>query len=250
MSVSTVVAAAAAVAPAAVPLTAIAPALAAVPLTAVGDAAGPAAFAAGVGVAAFLSPCAYALLPGYVGYYVAATDGESPLLIGVLTRGGAAVVGAVLAFAAIAGAAVLAGDALGAGLPYLEVGVGVALVGLGLVTLADLDLGGHVRLPRRRTSVVGFGAFGALYALAAAGCVSPLVIAVAVQSLALPAAGTFATFGALAGTFAALLLATTVLVGIGHDAGLKRLAGRSQSLTRVAGAVLVVAGAVQIGLVV
>ena len=238
MSVSTIGAAAAVVAPAAVPLTAI------------GDAAGPAAFAAGVGVTAFLSPCAYALLPGYVGYYVAATEGESPPLTGVLARGGAAVVGAVLAFAAIAGAAVLAGDALGAGLPYLEVGVGVALVGLGLVTLADLDRGGHVRLPRRRTSVVGFGAFGALYALAAAGCVSPLVIAVAVQSLALSTAGTVVTFGALAGTFAVLLLAITVLVGIGHEAGLNRLAGRSRSLTRVAGAVLVVAGAVQIGLVV
>ncbi len=221
-----------------------------VPLTAVGDATGSAAFAAGVGVAAFLSPCAYALLPGYVGYYVAATDGESPPIAGVLARGGAAVVGAVLAFAAIAGAAVLAGNTLGAGLPYLEASVGVVLVALGLVTLADLDFGRHVRLPRRRTSVVGFGAFGALYALAAAGCVSPLVIAVAVQSLALSTTGTLVTFGALAGTFAALLLATTVLVGIGHEAGLNRLAGRSRSLTRVAGAVLVVAGAVQIGLVV
>lgn len=214
-----------------------------------GAGGGSLAFAAGVGVAAFFSPCAYALLPGYVGYYVAATDETGPPLAGAVVRGGAAVLGVVATFAAIAGAAVLAGDVLRTTLPFLEVGVGIALVILGIVTLAGVDLDAHVPLPRRRTSVAGFAAFGAIYALAAAGCVSPLVIAVAVQSLALPPAAAVASFGALAGTFAALLLATTVLVALGRDAGVKRIARHSRSLTRVAGAVLVVAGAVQIGLV-
>ena len=214
-----------------------------------GAGGGSIAFAAGVGVAAFFSPCAYALLPGYVGYYVAATDGSGPPLAGALVRGGAAVIGVFTTFAAIAGAALLAGDLLRTTLPFIEVGVGVALVLLGTMTLAGLDLDTHVPLPRRRTSIAGFGAFGAMYALAAAGCVSPIVIAVAVQSLSLPTTTAIASFGALAGTFAALLLATTVLVALGHDAGVKRLVGHSRSLTRVAGAVLVVAGAVQIGLV-
>ncbi len=215
-----------------------------------GGSLGSVGFAAGVGVAAFFSPCAYALLPGYVGYYVSATGEERPPLSGVLARGGAAVVGAVLAFAAVAGVAVVAGDVLQAGLPALEIGVGAALVALSLVTLSGVDLGGQVRLPQRQTGVVGFGAFGVMYALAAAGCVSPLVIAVAVGSLALPPAGTALTFGALAGTFGALLLATTVLVALGHDAGVTRGVGYARSLTRLAGGVLVVAGVVQIWLVV
>ena len=36
--------------------------------------AGTASFALGAGAATFFSPCAYALLPGYVGYYAAAVD--------------------------------------------------------------------------------------------------------------------------------------------------------------------------------
>ncbi|WP_459877334.1 cytochrome c biogenesis CcdA family protein [Halorubrum gandharaense] len=211
---------------------------------------GPSGFAAGVGVAAFFSPCAYALLPGYVGYYVSATGDEQPSIAGVLTRGGAAVVGAVLTFAAIAGVAVAAGDRLQAGLPFLEAGVGIMLVILGVLTLTGFEIGSTVRLPQRRTGVVGFGAFGAMYALAAAGCVSPLVIAVAVQSFALPPVGTLAMFAALAGTFAALLISTTVLIALGYGAGVKRLAGYSRSLTWIAGVVLVVAGGVQIWLVI
>ncbi|MFC4247526.1 cytochrome C biogenesis protein, partial [Natribaculum luteum] len=34
------------------------------------------AFAFTAGLATFFSPCAYPLLPGYVGFYVSQTDGE------------------------------------------------------------------------------------------------------------------------------------------------------------------------------
>ena len=206
-------------------------------------------FAAGVGVAAFFSPCAYALLPGYVGYYVSATDGDDPPLAGALVRGGAAVVGAVITFGTLAAVTAVVGNALRSVLPTLEAGVGVALVLLGVVVLLDVDVGAHVPLPKRRATVTGFGLFGALYAVAAAGCVAPLFLAVVVQSLALPPVETVGVFAGLTVPFAALLLAATVVLAAGYDAGVKRVSGFASSMARIAGALLVAAGGVQLWLV-
>ena len=69
---------------------------------------GSALFAVGAGLATFFAPCSYALLPGYVGYYVAATEGDSPPMGGVLARGGAAAVGVFATFFALSVVAVAA----------------------------------------------------------------------------------------------------------------------------------------------
>lgn len=209
---------------------------------------GVAGFAAGVGVAAFFSPCAYALLPGYVGYYVSTAETDRPPLAGALVRGGTAVVGAVLMFAVLAAVTTVVGNALRTALPALEAGVGVALVLLGVVVLLGIDLGTHVPLPERRATVTGFGLFGALYAVAAAGCVAPLLLAVVVQSLALPPLATIGTFAALTVPFAALLLGVTVLLAAGYDAGVRRFSGFSSGIVRIAGVLLVAAGGVQLWL--
>ena len=55
-------------------------------------------FAASAGVATFLAPCAYPLLPGYVGYYVGR---EEATLAGALSRGLAATLGALCALAVV-----------------------------------------------------------------------------------------------------------------------------------------------------
>jgi len=47
-------------------------------------------FALTAGVATFFSPCAYPLLPGYVGFYVSRTDGDDASLGGATIRGIAA----------------------------------------------------------------------------------------------------------------------------------------------------------------
>ena len=56
-------------------------------------------FAIGAGTATFFSPCVYALLPGYVSYYVASVDEEGAPLAGATARGLAATAGAVGTFA-------------------------------------------------------------------------------------------------------------------------------------------------------
>jgi cytochrome c-type biogenesis protein len=202
---------------------------------------GTVALAAGAGVATFFSPCAYALLPGYVGYYVAATGDRSPPLSGVLVRGAAAAGGVLAVFAVLALAATAIGSALAPYLTAFELAVGVVLVLLGSLVLLDRGPRISVLLPRRRSSILGFVLFGALYALAAAGCVAPLFLAVVLQSLTFPVEGTIAVLGTYAGSFALLMLAATTVVAVGHDLG-SQVAGYADRAIRLAGLVIVIAG--------
>ncbi|GAB3027855.1 cytochrome c biogenesis CcdA family protein [Natronobiforma cellulositropha] len=209
---------------------------------------GAVAFAFLAGVATFFAPCSYALLPGYVGYYVAATGERRPPLAGALVRGSAAAVGALTTFGLLAAVAVVAGSTLERALPFLEYGVGVALVLVGLWVLYGGTGAVHVLLPRRRASVTGFAAFGAAYSLAATACVLPLFLALVLRSLTMSPAETVAVVGAYASGFAALLLAVTVAVAVGYDLSARRVAGYSDAFVRLAGVVLVVAGVAQLAI--
>ena len=207
-------------------------------------------FAAGVGVAAFVSPCAYALLPGYLGYYIGMTEGNRPSLVAALVRGGAAAVGAVTTFVILAATTAMVGDTLASMLPALEIGVSLVLIALGLVIVAGRDLSVHVSLPKRRSSVTGFGLFGALYAVAAAGCVAPLFLAVVVQALPLAPVETAGVFAALTAPFATLLVGATVGIAFGVDVYSRRVSRISSTLVRAAGVILVLAGGAQLWFVV
>lgn len=199
-------------------------------------------FAIGAGTATFFAPCSYAMLPGYVGYYVAATDGTSPPLSGVLARGSAAAGGALGTFLLLAAGAVVAGDLVERILPAIELSVGVILIGLGIAVLRGKTAPFHVSLPERRTTVLGFGLFGALYALAATACVLPLFLALVVQSLTLSPTGTAAVLGAYGGIIAVLMLAITVATAVGRSLGIERIAAHSGRLVSLAGWLLVAAG--------
>jgi len=207
---------------------------------------GEATFAFAAGVLTFFSPCVFALLPGYVGYYVGTVEGESAPLSGALAHGLAASLGAIGTFGVLSVAAFGASTAFERVLPVVEPLVGVLLIGLGLALLWKGTLSFTVMLPERRASVLGFVAFGALYALAATACVLPLFLSITVTSVGLSAAGTALVLAAYAGAFAVLMLAATVAVAVGQEALLGRLAGHAPMLTRAAAVVLVLAGLVQL----
>lgn len=214
------------------------------------SATGQAAFAFGAGIATFFSPCVVALLPGYVSYYVATVEGESAPLSGSFARGVAASAGALGTFAVLSAAALVAGTALERLLPVVELLVGLLLIAMGGLVIWKGALSPTVALPQRRSSVLGFGFFGAVYALAATACVLPLFLSVTVVSLDLTVAGTALVLVAYASGFAALMLSSTVAVAIGQEAALDRFTGHAGTLTRLAGVVLIFAGFAQLYLAV
>jgi cytochrome c-type biogenesis protein len=204
--------------------------------------AGTLVFSLSVGVFTFFAPCAYPLLPGYVGFYASQERAD---LRGAVVRGVAAAAGAFVVLAAVAGVVLAAGGSLVAGLTELEPVIGAALVVLGLLMLSGRAPEVRVLLPQRRSSVPGFALFGAVYALAAAGCVVPAFVGVVTQSLTLPPLGAGVALAAYAGGVAVPLVVVTILAALGSDAF--RSVGRHLGeIQRLAGAVMVLAGLWQV----
>jgi cytochrome c-type biogenesis protein len=205
--------------------------------------AGTLAFALSAGLATFFAPCAYPLLPGYVGYYLSQEDAD---IVGAVVRGGAATLGALAVLALVGGALVSLGTRTVSNLAVLEPVVGVALVAFGLALLTGRAPQVHLLLPEHRSSVAGFVLFGGVYAVAAAGCVLPVVFGVAAQALTLPTGQAIAVVAVYAVSVALPLLGVTLLAAVGSDAirGVSRHVGTVQ---RVAALVMVVAGVAQVG---
>ncbi|MGM0605007.1 MAG: cytochrome c biogenesis CcdA family protein [Halobacteriota archaeon] len=207
------------------------------------------AFAVGAGLATFFSPCAYALLPGYLGWYLGSVGTETRSLARDVLRGLSAAVGVGGVFLALIGLVSAIGEAVEPWLGTLELLTGVALIGFGLLLLAGVSSGWHLPLPAHRGGLAGFAAFGAVYAIAAAGCVAPLFLAVVIQALSMGPIETALTLGSYGATVAGMVLATTILISVGYEFSTGRLTRVSVYATRIGGAILVVAGFGQLYLV-
>jgi len=194
-------------------------------------------FAASAGLATFFAPCAFPLLPGYVGYYVQQSESESPGITSAL----AAAVGSVAALGIVAGLAFALGQQLTTLLPLLEPVVGVGLVVFGLLVFFDRIPKATISLPQRPESVFGFGLFGAVYVLAAAGCVVPLFLGVVTQALTLSLPSGVVMLGVYVGSVTAPLVGVTLLTSVGVESWREfgRYAGR---MKRVAAGVMIAAG--------
>ncbi|SEV82253.1 cytochrome c biogenesis CcdA family protein [Natrinema salifodinae] len=199
-------------------------------------------FALTSGIATFFSPCAYPLLPGYVGFYVSQTDGERASLGGALSRGLFAGLGVLVTFAALLGATFMLSYSTLSTVKWFEVLAGLILIAFGLVTAAGRAPSLSITLPKRRSSVLGFAIFGVGYALAAAGCVAPVFFGIVTRALSLPTGEATVLLGTYVGSIVALMVSLTVATGMGLVAGAGRFAAYSDPLKRVAGAVMIVAG--------
>ncbi|UVE51651.1 cytochrome C biogenesis protein [Haloferax larsenii] len=213
------------------------------------ETAGAATLALGASVATFFSPCAYALLPGYVGYYVSSVedepDADTPV-VGATVRGAAAFLGVVVVFAVLSAGILLLGRSIEPVLGVLEPLVGVGLLALGVAVLVGYSPDIHVQLPERRSSKLGFVLFGGGYAIAAAGCVAPVFLAIVLRAVTFPPGPALVVLGAYTVGFGGLLLGTTVAIAVGHRGLLDWLGRRHRYLDAVAGVVLVGAGIWQV----
>ena len=207
-------------------------------------------FALASGVATFFSPCAYPLLPGYVGFYVNQADADEVSIVSAGSRGLAAGVGVLVTFVALAGATVRVGNATLSNITVFESLVGGLLIVFGLLVVTGRSPSLSVPLPKRRASVFGFGLFGAGYALAGAGCVAPIFLAVIARALTLPTEVAALLVATYAGTVAVLMIATTIATGMGLLTNAGRLMAYSGRLKKLAGVVMILAGIGQLYLAV
>ena len=195
-------------------------------------------FAAGAGFATFLAPCAFPLIPGYVGYYLSRADAPK---VGRAAAGAA--IGATAALAVIVTIGVRVGSGLLQYIPQLEPLIGIVLVIAGVALLRG-DSGWHMGLGGRPEEVHGFVIFGGLYAVAAAGCVAPILMGIIAGSLRLSAAQQLIVICTYTISMAVPLGVVTVVAAV-TDARMRSLGALSGHVQRLGGVILILAGGVQ-----
>lgn len=210
--------------------------------TAVGGAV---AFAASAGLATFFAPCAFPLLPGYIGYYLSENDRDA----GMLGPAAAAAGGALGALTVVALLVLAVGQPIKTALPLFEPVVGLGLIGFGLMTLLERGPELRIPLPARPASVTGFGVFGAVYAVAAAGCVVPLFFGVVTQALGLPVHSSVLVLAVYALGVTLPLVGVTLLAGAGIDSW-RTMGNYSRRVQQGAAVLMILAGGGQIYLAV
>lgn len=192
-------------------------------------------------VATFFSPCAYALLPGYIGYTVHRTDG-SETLGSLFVRGSVAGLGVLLVLGGISVLFLTVGMHIIEGVDSIEPLVGIFIAAFGLLLLIGRVPSIHVQLPERPASVAGFGLFGGGYAVAAVGCSLPVFVGViGVASTVSPATATILV-SLYVGLVVLLMIAATIAAGIGADSLLSRFQTHGRIIQQFAGLVLLLAG--------
>ena len=188
----------------------------------------PLGFAFGAGVAAAFNPCGFAMLPAYMGLYLGVEANEDRAsffaqLGKALVVGISVTAGFVLLFA-------LAGGVIGLGarsvvgdiLPWLGLGIGVALVIAGAWLLKGGEL--YTALAQRaanrlgnpgRSNMRGYFLFGLSYGVASLSCTLPIFLAVVGSSFAATGIATsFAQFVLYALGMGVVIIALTLSMAL------------------------------------
>lgn len=143
----------------------------------------------GLGMVAVVNPCGFAMLPAYVGFFVGAEDITSPLsrrIVRTGTIGLSLTAGFMVVFLALGLVIQLTAGNLVARLPWVSIGLGVAMFAMGIALLRGHHI--NVQLPfnpaapcdrLHRTVFV----FGVSYALVSLACTIPLFLASVMTSL-------------------------------------------------------------------
>ena len=195
-------------------------------------------------LATFFSPCAYALLPGYVGYTVHRSGSRGAER--TLSRGLVAGAGVLVTLGVLAGLFLLLGTRMADTIQFLEPAVGILIAIFGVLLVTGRAPSVHVTLPARPSSLRGFGLFGAGYAVASVGCGLPIFVGVIGTAISAGTTTGALLIGVYVGIIVFLMIAVTVAAGVGAAALLTTVSPHTGTITKLAGVVLILAGLGQV----
>lgn len=208
------------------------------------------AFNFSLGLAAFFSPCGFPMLPAYMAYYLPRADtsaphGLAPSLARGLGGGLLAALGALVVLLAIGGLAVAIGAPFKERVAWLELAGGLLVISFGVAMLRGRSLSFKVAMrPSQARSALSLFGFGGLYAATASSCVAPILLGVLVPAFSAPTLlDGMLQVGAYAAGMALLLVVASVLVATSQGRALQAFRRVVPHVERVAGWLLVAAGA-------
>ena len=211
---------------------------------------GPFAIAFGAGLVATMNPCGFAMLPAYLSYFMGLNEDDDRSRPAAIRR--ALLIGGVMSVAFLVvfgtfGLLITAGfRAVIDWIPYIALGVGVLIVGLGIAMLFGYEL--TVALPKAKSAgkdkgIRGVFGFGLSYGVASLSCTLPVFLSVvATQLTAASFVSGVATFIVYGLGMAIMLIGVTIALALGKNTIVNKLRASARYINRIAGAVLVIAG--------
>ncbi|CAN5529147.1 cytochrome c biogenesis CcdA family protein [soil metagenome] len=209
------------------------------------------AFALAAGMAATVNPCGFALLPAYLSAFVGLDDdgsgGRAGAVRRALTVSAALTTGFVLVFGLFGLIVTPLALRLESSLPWVTIVIGVGLAGLGVALLAGRQL--VLTLPKlnrggRDGTLPSMFLFGVSYAVASLSCTIGPFLAVTTSTFRsdnwLAGLGVFMAYGVGMGV---VITTLTVAVALAKSGVIQRVRGLIPKMNRIAGGLLVVAGA-------
>jgi cytochrome c biogenesis protein CcdA len=198
------------------------------------------AFAFAAGASAFLSPCGYPMLPGYISYYM----GTELSSVKALYTGLTCTLGLITTFSIIGAIASIVGNVINPYIPLLELVAGVTTILFGVTMLFEINLPFMLALKApKRKGFIGIYLYGIIYGLATLGCSAPIFFATLfwaiVQSGPLNGLITFLVYSIGMGV---PLIVTSILVSLVKKRILKRLTKMTPKIQKFSGTILVIIG--------
>ncbi len=198
-----------------------------------------------------VNPCGFALLPAFLSFYVGAEEDHLPSASSRTMQG--LIVGAVVAagflavFAVIGLPLALGAGALTRAVPWLGIGIGVALTATGVAMVIgkkpSLSLRNPIRVERNRSPKTML-LFGIGYGIASLGCTLPVFLAVVGAAAATSGiAGSVTVFAGYGAGMAIVLMALSLGASMVRSGLARRLKSMMPHTGRITGGFISITGA-------
>jgi len=210
-------------------------------------------FAFTAGIAAFLSPCAFALLPSYITLHLGLKEKEQSKGLNVKTLakglyfGSITSLGFITLFSLFGILIGLFGQVIKPLTPYIIGATGVIISVLGLLLLLNIDLSKQIPTPKlfrsAKGGTTGFYFYGVGYGLAALGCTLPVFLAVVIGGLSAGGLlGAVALFASYSLGMTLLMIGFTIAIIAAKDTVMRYTNVIMPYMKRISGALLLIAG--------
>lgn len=210
----------------------------------------PLAFAFTAGLVATVNPCGFAMLPAYLSYFLGvegASGRDARASVGRALGVGAVVSAGFLVVFAVAGSLVTAGiRSFVEWVPWVALAIGLGLVALGVAVLLGVRLSPALPKLDKGGTDRGIGSlflFGVSYAVASLSCALPVFLVVAGTVTRSNLVSGIVAFLAYGLGMSLVLVTLTVAIALARQSLVRVLRAAVRHVDRVAGVMLVAAGA-------
>lgn len=196
-------------------------------------------FALSAGVFSVFSPCSYALLPGYISYYL----GSDLSLERALNGGASITLGLLTVYTIIGGMASTLGSRLRQLIPIFDLVAATLLILMGVAMMLPLDIRLDIPLkPVQREGYLGIYIFGLIYGLAGVGCSAPIFLSILIYAMSLNLIQGVLSFSFYAIGMSIPLIATSLLVSQAKSYIISRFNRATPMIKKISGIMLILTG--------